>query len=87
MKEICVICGKRHQYTKRGKIQFEGKTIEVEEIDSPCLEGVCEEWERTKDKKVYEEVGDWYTPEPVLIIRELKVENEIRLQTLLWTQR
>ena len=33
----CEICGKKHQYNAKVKVECNGKTLEVEELRSPCF--------------------------------------------------
>lgn len=37
----CDVCGEKHQYIRRVKIKYQGKTIEVDEIHSPCLDEIA----------------------------------------------
>ena len=34
----CDICGKRHGYIKKVTIEYDGKSLTVNEIHSPCLD-------------------------------------------------
>ena len=34
----CEVCGKKHQYTKKVTIEYNGENLTVDEIHSPCLD-------------------------------------------------
>ena len=40
LKQTCEICGKKHQYIKKVKIDYQGKKLIVDEIHSPCLDRI-----------------------------------------------
>ena len=39
----CEVCGKNHQHYRNKRIKVEGKWVDVQTIESPCLKKISKE--------------------------------------------